>query len=189
MVFVPRSALLTLEDVPSVLQDKIGNVRVHGLLAAFLAFGPSEERALYSTWMKTWPTMENLQEEMPILWPSSTHIKQRSLVSSRRDSFCALPYAVSGISFFDDESERHQGTRLPMQEMHKAQDWAIIARGLPSAKYSEFLYYWLIVNTRSFYYELPSKGKAQARADLMALCPFIDYFNHADHGVSQPNAF
>lgn len=50
---------------------------------------------------------------------------------------------------------------------------------------------WLLVNSRCFYWDYPtaSKGRkpAKRRRDLppdecMALCPFADYFNHADHG-------
>lgn len=50
------------------------------------------------------------------------------------------------------------------------------------------MYYWLLVNTRTFYHERPGMKKAKtAREDRMALCPFADYFNHADadEGVGQ----
>ena len=50
------------------------------------------------------------------------------------------------------------------------------------------MYYWLIANTRTFYHELPGRKqkKKMAREDCMALCPFADYFNHADdEGVGE----
>ena len=166
----------------------MGKVSVHGLLASFLAFGPSRERAPYSEWEATWPTIEILRECMPIMWPSTVRNQQVSSVSSRPSSFGALPRGIDGVSLSSGRLEKHPGT-LSIQEKNLARDWKVVSCALSTAKYNDFLYYWLIVNTRSFYYELPSKGKTQTRADRMALCPFVDYFNHADHGVSRSNVF
>lgn len=55
-----------------------------------------------------------------------------------------------------------------------------------------FTYYWLIVNTRTFYWDYSTistkrkgkPGKKLVGDDCMTLCPFADYFNHADGGVS-----
>lgn len=58
--------------------------------------------------------------------------------------------------------------------------------------------HWLLVNTRCFYWDYPHRpgGARQAkkrlpRDDCMALCPFVDYFNHANSGVgaTDPNHF
>lgn len=44
-----------------------------------------------------------------------------------------------------------------------------------------------IVNTRSLFYKLDTQDyKELSKEDCMALCPFIDYFNHSDDGVSSP---
>lgn len=54
-----------------------------------------------------------------------------------------------------------------------------------------YTYYWLVVNSRCFYWDYPtaSKGRKPAKRrrklppdECMALCPVADYFNHADEG-------
>lgn len=61
---------------------------------------------------------------------------------------------------------------------------------------STFKYAWMLVNSRTFYWDYPTalpekrnprarqKSKLLPRDDCMALCPFIDYFNHSNEGVS-----
>lgn len=54
-----------------------------------------------------------------------------------------------------------------------------------------FRYFWLIINTRCFYWDypltpparLPKKRSDLKGIDCLALCPFADYFNHVDEGV------
>ena len=49
----------------------------------------------------------------------------------------------------------------------------------------------MIVNTRCFYWDypdlppsrLPKKRQSLTADDCYAMCPFLDYFNHADEGV------
>lgn len=52
--------------------------------------------------------------------------------------------------------------------------------------WDDYVYRWFIVNTRSFYYVRPGTKKEDILPpnDCMALCPFIDYPNHANDGVS-----
>ena len=74
----------------------------------------------------------------------------------------------------------------------------------PSSKFdleAEYAWAWLIVNTRSFYWDYPEKTidlqapvkkrkrvdrPLLARDDCMCLCPYLDYLNHtaADDAVS-----
>jgi hypothetical protein len=65
-------------------------------------------------------------------------------------------------------------------------DYRAVSKAFPQVVHDDYLYYWLVINTRSFYYVRP--GSAQTSIitsnDCMALCPFIDYFNHSDSGVS-----
>lgn len=70
-------------------------------------------------------------------------------------------------------------------------DWLALDGRIPEAGKELYQYYWLIVNTRCFYWthfkkakEAEKKGKTLSRDDCMALCPFADYLNHADGGVS-----
>ena len=54
----------------------------------------------------------------------------------------------------------------------------------PDGTLPQYTYFWLIVNTRSFYFEIPGCDVVQKYDDRMVFCPFADYFNHNDHGVS-----
>lgn len=60
-------------------------------------------------------------------------------------------------------------------------------RSADAARSARYTTAWLLVNTRSFYWAAarPRRGRARARPrreDCMALCPFVDYFNHGDDG-------
>lgn len=79
---------------------------------------------------------------------------------------------------------RHQRSKFD-------RDWLALDGRIPEASKNLYEYYWLIVNTRCFYWtyfkkakEAAKKGKTLSRDDCMALCPFADYLNHADEGVS-----
>ena len=63
-------------------------------------------------------------------------------------------------------------------------DLEIVQQVLPSISLKLYRYCWLIVNTRSFFYEVPRLKGKRSRRDCLAMCPFADLFNHADEGVS-----
>ena len=76
------------------------------------------------------------------------------------------------------------------------------ADSLPNVVYDAFVYAWLLVNTRSFYWDYPtaasdasklakskklstgSTDKPLPASECMALVPFIDLFNHSYVGES-----
>jgi hypothetical protein len=74
---------------------------------------------------------------------------------------------------------------LSNQEKKFAQDWAAVSAAFPSLSKDRYLYSWLLVNTRTFYYTAPITPKRPRPKDpneCMALNPFADYFNHACTG-------
>ena len=73
---------------------------------------------------------------------------------------------------------------LRRQETKLQKDWEIVSREFPHSAFSDYVHNWLIVNTRSFYYEFPDAKNPPSFNDRMVLCPFVDCFNHQDHGVS-----
>ena len=95
-----------------------------------------------------------------------------------------LPPAVAGRRNYDIESVLNEEGMLTRQELKIRKDWAIVSRVFPRAAFTDYQYYWLIVNSRSFYYELLKAGVSSTN-DHMVLCPLIDFFNHQDHGVSE----
>jgi len=62
-----------------------------------------------------------------------------------------------------------------------------------------YRYAWMLVNSRSFYWDYPAakpekrqpRGRQKPKSlpvnDCMTLCPFMDYFNHSNGGVSTRN--
>ena len=189
---VPASLLLTINTIPSDFRRQHKGITVHGLLASFLAFG-GPETSRFSCWKKTWPSMQDFQASMPILWPSCMeelfdngevppHMNGR-----REDPAFAVPPAITGRWAHYQMREFWNARDIaPMyrQEKKLRADWDIVSKVFPHANLSAYTYYWLIVNTRSFYFRVSGHMVAQNHEDCMVLCPFIDYFNHNDHGVS-----
>ena len=81
---------------------------------------------------------------------------------------------------------------LTNQRTKLEKDWNDLRAHIPSVSKDLFMYTWLIVNTRTFYWEypdlpnshprLPKKRKQLTADDCYAMCPFMDYFNHSDVG-------
>lgn len=128
---------------------------------------------------------------MPIMWSSTKSNAVDSTNNNEGDDICPLPPDISGRW---NSTNRHNAPTisnrglLDKQKTRFEKDWAKVSSAIPRANREQYLYYWLLVNTRTFYHERPGKNKKTTlRDDRMALCPFADYFNHADadEGVGQ----
>lgn len=152
--------------LPSVKAFKLpDNVTVHGKLAASLALwysDPSHDE--YALWQAVWPTEEDFRSTMPIYY--------------NKELQALLPRAAEILL-------ANQRTKLD-------KDWADLSPHLPSTSKELFTYTWLIVNTRTFYWNYPDLPNSHPRLpkrknkltgdDCYAMCPFMDYFNHSDVG-------
>ncbi len=189
---VPASVLLTINTIPENFKNLHKGITVHGLLASFLAFG-GPDTYHYSRWKNSWPSMQDLQRSMPLLWPSfmreplDNDGNPHYTIGLREDPAFILPPAIAG-RWARDQMREYWKIRdtAPMyrQEKKLNADWDIVSRVFPDRTLPEYTYYWLIINTRSFYFEVSGTEAAQNHDDRMVLCPFVDYFNHNDHGVS-----
>lgn len=188
---MPTSALLTTDSIPEHFKVLHRDITVHGLLASFLAFGGSE-MLCYSPWKATWPSIQDFQESMPILWPELLRGPLHSLghttfnIDTGQPSFL-LPPAVGGkwTNLIECSDNRREAGLLDRQEKKLKADWEIVSKLFPNQTLPEYVYYWLIVHTRSLYYVNALRGgPPEKHDDRMVLCPFVDYFNHQDHGVS-----
>lgn len=126
---------------------------------------------------------------MPILWPVEMTKGKHQDVDDAYSlyAFRALPPAVGGAWGVTRNSPIEWSGKtglLHKQEKKLKKDWSRVMGVFPNASLERYTHYWLVVNTRSFYFEPPGAKKVPARDDCMALCPFADYFNHANHGVS-----
>ena len=128
---------------------------------------------------------------MPILWPTSLQGPlgdSGNLLTMAGDiakPIFALPPAIGGKwRGMPEYSERGDAGLLYRQKQKLEADWKVVLKAFPNRNLSEYIYYWLIVNTRSFYFDALGGQTPKSCDDRMVLCPFVDYFNHNDSGVS-----
>ena len=74
---------------------------------------------------------------------------------------------------------------LHEQEVKFDKDLVAMQKAFLDIDVDWYQYCWLVVNTRSFYYELPGLKSKRPKEDCMVMCPVIDLFNHGDQGVSE----
>ena len=60
-------------------------------------------------------------------------------------------------------------------------DWEQFSEAFPGHSRDDFLYSWLLINSRTFYHE-GDGSEAYPAHDRLALLPLADFFNHADSG-------
>ena len=177
---MPFRALLTTDSIPQEFKNRHPNSTVHGLLSSFLAFD-EHRKDEYKPWMNLWPSPEVFQETMPFGW-----LRNQPDVASPLG--CGLlPPSIGGSWAHPNISEFQilEGHGLLQKQMRRLkQDWIIVSSAIAEISFDRYVYYWLIVNTRSLYFEMPNTKVHPPREDRMVLCPFIDFFNHDDHGVS-----
>ncbi len=181
---VPRQVMLAVDTIPSSFARKFAEgTPVHALLAAFLCHGEPEDLEPYELWRKTWPTRNDFEDCMPILWPESLR------ACSSPGPATILPPSISGCwkcvpkEKLKFEYESSHQKLLPQQEQRLRKAWESVAAVFPETSKEIYSYYWLIVNTRSFFYLMPGQEPPEDRNDAMALLPFADYFNHSDVAV------
>ncbi|KAH9868176.1 hypothetical protein J1614_007248 [Plenodomus biglobosus] len=165
IVHVKNTSLVHVA-LPSIKDFKLpGTVSVHGRLATSLALWYTEQKPHdYHLWQKVWPTQEDFKSTMPLYYRSELQ--------------ALLPHAAA----------KH----LTKQRNNLEKDWDDLKAFIPSLGKDAFTYIWLVVNTRTFYWDYPDLGNAHPRlpkkknkltsADCYAMCPFMDYFNHSDMG-------
>jgi hypothetical protein len=105
-------------------------------------------------WRAVLPTIDEVFEGMPYTWEPDLQM--------------LLPPTAKAL--------------LENQQRKFSKDWSIASTAFPQLDQKRYLYNWLIVNTRTFYWTIPGIKKVPPPDDCMALNPFADYFNHADQG-------
>ena len=113
-----------------------------------------DDSSTRAPWRAVLPSREEFGESMPLMW----HL----------DLQACLPAASKKLL-------ENQRTKLQS-------DWDAVSRAFPSLLKDDYIYSWLVVNTRTFYYVAPGTKTKLKPDDCMALNPFADYFNHSDYG-------
>lgn len=185
IVTVPLKAMLTIERVPASFTSRFpAGTPVHAIVAAFLTNGNAEDLSPYELWRKTWPSRQDFEDSMPILWPSSLRVP-----GGQASGATVLPPSISGAwntitkRKLEHEYETPHQNLLPQQEKRLQQAWDSVVAVFPDTDWESFSYHWLIVNTRCFYYLMPGEEPPEDSNDAMAMLPFADYFNHSDVAV------
>jgi hypothetical protein len=70
---------------------------------------------------------------------------------------------------------------LQKQQTKFRRDWGMMSKAFPDITREVYLYNWLLVNTRSFYYAVKPTEPLPV-GDRMTLQPVADLLNHADRG-------
>lgn len=63
------SVIVTASTVPKNITSAIGQITVHGLLAAVLTLDASNnDQPSWQKWRAVWPTYQDFQQSHPLLW-------------------------------------------------------------------------------------------------------------------------
>lgn len=163
---VPISALRTKHTVPAAIVASLPkDVTVHGLLAADLALNKAANDTKYTKWQAVVPTVEDIQQSMPLTWPASLQSLLPAGASKLLDNQRAK---------FDKDWDTVSAA-FPIEGKGKAKGGSVSKE----CTREEYMYAWLLVNTRTFYFVNP-KTERLPKEDHMALQPVADLFNHTD---------
>lgn len=188
MVQVPTSVILTVDTLPTSFRDQFPEgTPVQAIMAAYLTHGSEQELSKYDLWRKAWPTRQDFEDSLPMLWPTALGgLTWPDNDPATRTQPNVLPPCISGRwnTIQKDPSTKKYETEhqnlLAGQEQRLGKAWADVTTVLPETDWRSFSYHWLILNTRSFYWVAPDQEPPEDRNDAMALLPFADYFNHSD---------
>ncbi|KAJ5798104.1 uncharacterized protein N7503_007400 [Penicillium pulvis] len=190
VVQVPTNVIFTVDQVPEPFRSQFPEgTAVQSIMAAFLTHGSEEELEKYQLWFKAWPTRQDFEDSLPLLWPRELGGLAWPDSDDASDSVPipnVLPPCIAGRWNSIQKGPRtkkyeteHQELE-PQQEIRLRKAWTDVTSVLPETDWRSFSYHWLILNTRSFYWVGPDQEPPENRNDAMALLPFADYFNHSD---------
>ncbi|KAL2269552.1 hypothetical protein VTJ83DRAFT_1736 [Remersonia thermophila] len=156
VMHIPNSALRSIATVrPRIKKTLPEGTKVHALLAAELALDKPTSK--HAPWNAVIPSRSDMTSSLPLAWPDP-----------RLHAY--LPPKARAL--------------LKQQAAKFERDWAVVAGSSSPAlghlTRDEYLYFWLLVNTRTFYHETPRTKQRLPHDDRMALQPVADLFNHAD---------
>ncbi|KAG2416683.1 hypothetical protein HFD88_007899 [Aspergillus terreus] len=184
ILMVPPKSMVNIDTIPESFVRRLpAGASKHAIIAAYLTLEAPKD---LDAWRNVWPQWADFEESMPILWPA--HLR-RSASKYQEEHVSRgpkiLPPAASGLwnTFSNDPLEddpvKEYQDLLAQQEERLTCAWDNVVAAFPDTDWETFVYHWLIVNSRSFYYVSPGKDVGEW-VDALTLVPFADYFNHAN---------
>lgn len=148
---VPTKAIHSLHSVPTSVSTKLPSG--FPLHGLLAADLALKFRSNSPFWTTALPTRADFAATMPLLWPEGLH--------------SLFPIPAQDL--------------LKKQQVKFQSEWDKVAGAFPELSQLEYMYCWLIINTRTFYYTAP-KMESFCWEDKLALLPAADLFNHSDDG-------
>ncbi|CAH0019210.1 unnamed protein product [Clonostachys rhizophaga] len=157
---VPSNALRTLDNTSKSITEALQGATVHAILATALCLDFHDTPDDFAIWKAVFPSLQDIITSMPLCWP--------------QDLVALLPPKAQ--------------TLLSKQSAKFDKDWSVVSSAAASLPASmtrpQFLYAWLLVNTRTFYHTTPATKAKLPKEDHMVLQPVADLFNHSPDGCS-----
>ncbi|TIA23154.1 SET domain-containing protein [Aureobasidium pullulans] len=156
LIFVPEKAMIKPE-LPVLRKHKLIKLSSQAQLAAYLTLEWKSQSSTYVASRAAWPTPEDFASCM-LAWSSKDELEDVLRKWAPPSVQRPLDRMLSDLER-DIESVKH---------MHAPDDQAFER---------EFLYHWMLVNTRSFHWK--PQGITQG---AMIMNPALDYMNHCPNG-------
>ncbi|KAF7550372.1 hypothetical protein G7Z17_g5785 [Cylindrodendrum hubeiense] len=148
---VPTRSLRTIDTVPKAIAKALQPGV--SVHGVLAAEMALDESEDFAMWRTVLPTREDLEAGMPMMWPKELQD--------------LLPGRAKGI--------------LERQTATFRRECDLVLKAFTDLKREDYLYFWVLVNTRTFYNSMP-KMKAYPQAERLVCMPAADLFNHADQG-------
>jgi len=150
---IPEDMIYSLHSIsPSISSKLPSDMPLHGLLATDLALRVS---SIDSPWLRVLPSEADFAASLPFMWPEELQK--------------LLPGAAKSI--------------LKRQQDKFQRECDAVAAAFPDLmldRSNKYRYFWLVVNTRSFFHETPEMEDFKWE-DKLCLLPMADLFNHSSH--------
>ncbi|KAI0879532.1 hypothetical protein GGS24DRAFT_486418 [Hypoxylon argillaceum] len=150
---IPATAIYSFQSIPTDISARLPSDMP--LHGLLAADLALKNSRTDAPWTKVLPTHADFAASVPFMWPKELHEY--------------LPIVAYRI--LEKQQNKFQG------------EWDSVTKAFPKLERSEYLYYWFIINTRTFFYENDEMAQYNWE-DKLCLLPAADSFNHATDGCT-----
>ncbi|KGO47996.1 Exosome-associated factor Rrp47/DNA strand repair C1D [Penicillium expansum] len=124
MLKILMSTMPTIDSIPEEFIHRFPpGTSVHAILAAFLTHRDASFLERWATWRKVWPSLQEFEESLPVLWPASSETtgppfptnqcKEQLLLPP---SACGLWNSFSAVPDEDEHKDKYQSILVKQQK-------------------------------------------------------------------------